>query len=195
MKKYPLFAVLLFASILGASECALTVHFIRPDSTPASGTYVRFIDPSGQELFAGTVDFVFRMCDFGFGEHLLKVGENSCYPTTISRIRYFPGRPILLRVSVQQCTGVNRVVMGCDVYLRIHNQEGEGIPGAQVAFYDRNMAADEFGRIMLGLPRRSVTEITVAAPNYLKNRLSITCEQSRNVEEAVVLTRVRMLPH
>ena len=89
-------------------------------------------DPTGVVVLRRQVtEATFRICDFGFGPHTLRVGINECLPVAISNLRVRLGSPISLKVIPNVCS-YRDMRSACMVYFRVVDEAGRPIPDANL---------------------------------------------------------------
>lgn len=156
---------LLLALRLSATDfCAVEVHVISPTGEPARAP-VALVDPEGRVLDV-VVSNTARFCDFGFGEHSLRIGRADCGLTTLHNIRLKYGEAQTYTVVRNECP-----IMGdglplgnfCSAYLRISSEMGQQLGGAWAAIEgerDKHQA-DQYGRIIIAVPLGPGKEVRV----------------------------------
>jgi len=134
-----------------------------------------------------------QFCDFGFGEHSLRIGRADCGLTTIHNIRLKYGEAQTYTVVRNECP-----IMGdglplgnfCSAYLRISSEMGQQLGGAwAVMVGERNkQPADPYGRIILRLQPGLGTDVRISAPGYSEKTIHVACKTFEMIENAVQLT-------
>ena len=171
--------------------CALTVNIATDGGKPFTSTWIELEDPSGKVVLNRQVtEPTFRICDFGFGPHTLRVGTNECLPVAISNLQVRFDSPISLKVVLDSC-GYRNMRSACFVYFRVVDEDGKPIPGA--AFSPPLTTApahvDSYGRWQ-GLFQAS-HEITFRAQGFDPATISIRCRQDEEVDQSVVMAKAR----
>jgi hypothetical protein len=170
--------------------CALTVDIQDSTGGPAKLTHVQLVDPTGKVVFQDQVEgSTLRICDFGFGEHKLVVGNPRCYPNTVSGIRLRLDEPIHLTVRLNWCPRDHFAGNLCSVYLRVQDQAGKPVPQATLS-WDRISAkalSDEVGRVEAPLVSGQSVVATVSKSGYSTETIPISCTDGRAVELRVLL--------
>jgi hypothetical protein len=213
MRVFPILGLLtmLLCPLVGAEDfCAVQVH-VSDQAGNAARTQVQLFD-AAENLVQGatTRDGSVEFCDFGFGTHTIRVGENGCF-TTITSVRLVYSVPQDYRI-VHGCpapadaprtisgsfpndalgsrvlwTG-EKYVPACRVYLRISSESGKKV-GEAVATGEglpNPISADVYGRIFFYMQSKSVTKISISAPGYAGESFNIDC-RGDYTERATVL--------
>ena len=154
---------------------------------------MRLTDSTGKLVFDEQEESSkLQICDFGFGDHQLIVGYNRCYPTTISGLRFRPGRPIHLTVQLNKCPPDVWGGRSCSVYFRVHEPGGPKIGGASVSLGTNSSpdVTDSFGRVESILPAGTSAIAMLSKKGYVSERISIHCTQSEDIDREVILIPV-----
>jgi hypothetical protein len=172
--------------------CALSVDVTGFDGKPVGSTWIELLDPSGRvvrkEMTSGSE---FRICDFGFGPHALRVGTNECLPVTVSNLRAVFGFPLHLNVVLNGCGYREQMRTGCLAYFRtvddLHNPVPEAAISPPLA---TNLPdhTDGFGRWQ-GLFRGS-HDLTFSATGFEPAKVHIECRRDEEVDAEVVMKRI-----
>jgi hypothetical protein len=184
------FCLLLGVSCARAEDfCALTVNLTSFTGLPPASTWVELVDQSGEveqrEEMRGAT---FRICDFGFGSHTLRVGTNECLPVSISNLRVVLGRPLHLNVMLNACGYQDTLRSTCLLYLRAVDSRGAPVPDAEILFHPSTGAparTDSFGRFQ-SLVRGS-REIILNKSGFEAGRANAQCKETEEIDIKVVM--------
>jgi hypothetical protein len=173
----------------GEDFCALTVNIVPEGGKPFTSTWIELEDPSGKIVLRRQVtDPTFRICDFGFGPHTLRVGTNECLPVAVSNLQLRIGSPISLKIVPNVC-GYRSMRRGCFVYFRVVDEEGNAVPGATFSppLTTEAARADSYGRWQSLF--EGSHEITFKAQGFDPATVNIRCRQDEETDELVVMKR------
>jgi len=173
-----------------ADFCALTVDILDSTGGPARLTHVQLVDPAGKVVFQDQVaGSTLRICDFGFGEHKLVVGNPLCYPNTVGGLRLRLDEPIHLTVRLNWCPRDRFASNLCNVYLRIRDPAGKPLPEATL-LWDQMSArplSDDMGRVGAPLVSGQSVVATVSKQGYSTETIPISCKEGEAIEREVLL--------
>ena len=172
--------------------CALTVNIMPDGEMPFRSTWIELDDPSGKAVLTKQVtEATFRICDFGFGPHTLRVGINECLPVAISNLQVRFGSPISLRVftnATAYCGSGYRT--GCLAYFRVVDEDGKPVSNAAFSppLTTKPAATDSYGRWqgLFGGNR----DLRFTAPGFSPATVNIQCRQDEEVDRLVVMQRL-----
>lgn len=183
-----LLPLLLSSRVSAADFCAVEVRVISPTGEPARAP-VALVDPEGRVLDVVVSDTV-RFCDFGFGEHSLRIGRADCGLTTLHNIRLKYGAAQTFTVVWNDCPILgDELPLGdfCATYLRISSEEGQKLGSARAVIvgerYDH--PADQYGRIILSLQPDQGKDVRLSAPGYSEKSIHVACKRYEMIENAV----------
>lgn len=187
-------AIVLFTQLLRADDfCAVTLYVTSPQGAPVI-TKVRVLDPSGKLVLDTTSQAKgLKICDLGFGPHSIVVAHDSCFPTTVSKVRVLKGYPITLNVVVNPCTNYPTDWSGCLVYFRVRSSGGGPVAGAAIrpSTTRDDLVADSFGRAWTPMYSGMSVHFEVTHDGYVSKSLDVTCKDEGPLERLVVLDPVR----
>ncbi len=169
--------------------CALTVNIVGWDGAPNNRTWIELLDPTGKvELREMAEGPSVKICDFGFGEHTLRVGANECFPVAISGLRVVFGSPISLKV-VQNACSYRNMRNACLGYFRIVDIDGK--PIANVGFSPGLTLAppqtDSHGRWQ-GLFKGS-HDLTFTKTGFEPERAHVECRADEEVDQTIIMKK------
>ncbi len=189
------FAVLLgfFAQHLaGADFCAVKVTVSSEMGTPAS-TPVALIDSDNHVVRkVDSVNGHAEFCDFGFGEHTIRVGSDQCGYVTLHRISLVYGLAQHFSVILNPCfmgADGGRYPPSCLIYFRVSAADGRQVVSAfaTVVGGTRQLTADRHGRIFTAVLNDSSKDFTISADGYEDQAIRISCKSYETIEKAVQL--------
>jgi len=134
IKKLFLTAGLLFSVRLMAGDlCAVTISVAAETSQPVSAP-AELID-SVERIVSSTriVNGIAEFCDFGFGEHTIHIGGDSCGSITLHHVHLVSGVAQKFRVVLDNCLNGaegGRYPPSCLVYLRVASESGTKLGAA-----------------------------------------------------------------
>jgi hypothetical protein len=170
-----------------ASEDYCAVKVVIWDN-PANGIPVELIGPEGKVVSQtltryGEADF----CDFGFGRHSIVVAPNSCLPVMLQNIR-LRFETQILHVTLNPCPHYQGT-QGCEIHFRISAISGKPLPSASIDVVGLSdpFIADRYGRARAGLLPGSTGTFTISARGYQTQTLKLTCRNSVEIDQSVVL--------
>jgi hypothetical protein len=176
-----------------AAFCAVTLNVTGFHGRPISSTWIELSDRSGKAVLKEMmVNPQFKICDFGFGPHTLKVGTNECLPVTISNLRLVIGKPLTLNVVLSACGYLEKTRNACLLYVRVVDERGSPVEGAQFSpwYSDPIPETDSFGRyqgLFIG-----TYDVKFVAPGFESTAAHFQCRGTDEVDQKVVMRRV---PH
>jgi len=177
----------------GEEFCALTVKLTSAASFPPASTRVELVDQSGKvELREETPGSTFKICDFGFGPHTLRIGTNECLPVSVSNLRVIFGAPIHLDVFMNLCGYQDTMRNACLLYLRAVDREGKPVPAADVSMEPPpavSLKTDSFGRFQ-GLFRGS-REIALAKEGFEATSAKAQCKNSEEIDVTIFMDKIK----
>jgi hypothetical protein len=174
--------------------CAVTVEVTGPDNLPIQSTWMELLGPDGKVEARNQMDGpIYRLCDFGFGQHSLRVGANECFPVTISNLRVRFGDPIFLKVHLNACSGGEEITNACRIYFRIVDDGGKALPGTRTALQGlaSSLTADKYGRVQTFLPKDHTMTYSFLKPGFEAGSAQLACTERREVDRVIVLTPVK----
>ena len=188
------FPTFLFAlPIVAADFCAVKVSVVDQAAKPVA-TAIQLIDPSGrvvERVYARTGEAEF--CDFGFGPHSIRVGDERCGGVTLDRIGLRRGQTQRFNVILQDCTIAidgGRCPLSCEIYLRVSSDNGEKLKESEVSIEGNPLIihVDSYGRIWLSILKGSSENLRITAPGYQEKTLHLFCKDKETLQEMVQLT-------
>jgi hypothetical protein len=176
---------------LAADFCAVHVRVVNPNGYPINNTWIELKDPSGRVVRREHVGPEFEICDFGFGPHTLTVGTNECLPMSISNLRVVIGRPLSLKVMMNDCGYRHDMRSACFVYFRTVGVDGRPIGGVEFSHRAREEppATDSFGRRQTLLSGRR--DVTFTKIGYAPTTVRVECKEHEQLDIEVVMKRLR----
>ena len=188
--KVSLFALLgLFATCATAQDfCALTVHVTDGISGRPGTTWIHLEDASGKVVLRESKSgATWRICDFGFGPHVLRVGTNGCLPVAISNIRLVMDSPLELHVVLDSCGYREKMRNACMVYFRMVTDDGKPIAGATFApsLTLEPPKFDSYGRYQELF--KGSHDLAFTAPGFESTTAHIECQETEEVDHLVVM--------
>jgi hypothetical protein len=200
--------------LLAGDFCAVKVSITDQSGRPVQAP-TQLLDADGKivertESVGGLIEF----CDFGFGTHTIRIGEN-CGLVTITDVRLVYGQPRQYSV-VYGCPpppGALRTVSGtimddmpmsavrtddgayvtaCSVYLRISSGNGTKIEGAEALGglgVPSPVRTDRYGRAFFYVASNSTRTIAISASGYAQESIDFPCKRQESIERAIVLRK------
>jgi hypothetical protein len=178
-------------SLFAASVCGLTVHVLSGEK-PASFSRVRLVAPDGtvvrDDEVRGGED---RICDFGPGPHTLIVGEERCFPTTITDVRLDLDRPLEFSVRLNWCREGMVTANLCRLLLRVADSLGRPIRDATATLPKRDpVMTDDYGRALIVALSEPKETLIITKPGFSPLNVEFSCMKLGTLEEKrVILTR------
>jgi len=159
---------------------------------PSTSTWIELLDASGRVERREEAGPTFRICDFSFGPHTLRIGVNECLPVAVSNLRVVIGQPLNLHVLTDGCGYMETMRNACLLYFRARDEGGKPVPQAQfsVKSASSSTATDSFGRWQ-GLFRGS-DDFTFTAPGYASATVHAQCQAHEEVDLEVVMKRAEV---
>jgi hypothetical protein len=149
---------------------------------------MELIDDSGRvERREQVQGSTFKICDFGFGPHTLRVGTNDCLPVSVSNLRVVLGRPLHLTVFMNMCGYQENTRTGCFLYLRAVDRHGVPVSDAGLVFPPGMQAygkTDSYGRLQTLVPR-GTTEILLVKDGFGSGKAQSKCSDNEEIDLAV----------
>lgn len=177
-------------AVRAAEFCALDVRVTDLDGKPITSTWIELVDPTDRVVRREMVGHEFKICDFGFGPHTLRVGTNECLPVAISNLRVVMGHPLFLNVVLNGCSYREVMRNACLAYFR--TVDGDHKPLPEVDFsprltLDQRAQTDSLGRWQ-GLFTGAYS-LTFTKSGYASADARIQCRADEEVDVEVVLKR------
>ena len=173
--------------------CALTVNITSSASLPPNRTWVELIDPSGRvELREEVRGSTFKICDFSFGPHTLRVGTNECLPVSTSNLRVVIGSPLHLNVYMNGCGYQDTMRNACLLYVRAVDHEGKPVPDADILLRPIpgvQPRTDSFGRFQ-GLFWGG-QDIALTKEGFEASRTRVQCRENEEIDITVVMEKAK----
>jgi hypothetical protein len=150
------------------------------------------IGPDGRIIEdAKVIDGRVAFCDFGFGEHSIRIREN-CGSVTLNRIRFTYGVRQVFSVILNNCfVGADGGVYppACLLYLRVYSTDGKKLSDAAAVDEPANnkFAADRYGRLFLFVPTHKSESFTITAPDYWPENVDASCAGLERMEREIRL--------
>jgi hypothetical protein len=193
----------LTSPLLAAADfCAAKVFVVDGSGKPVQ-TSARLIDPSGKVVEShATSDGSAEFCDFGFGDHTIRIGDDCVVTITDVRVHYGQQHNYSAIYNCPRRPGDSSIISGllldgdgwvqlmlaedggfvkaCSVYLRISSEDGTKLAEAEVTggtTYPNPIVADRFGRMFFAIPRNSTQRIAISALGYSGESIDVTCEE------------------
>ena len=191
LKALILVLAIAYLRLYAAEFCAVKILLVDVHGKPGSAL-VELRDASGktiQEDFGENGEAQF--CDFGFGEHSIRVGGTSCASVIIPGIHLDMGNPQTSRVYLNPCGSGERVLLGCRVYFRVTSQGIPPLPLAGVVISTtpntKRAETDTYGRVQIDLSVSKSYSITFDKAGYSKTTTAIDCTKPKYTERSVRL--------
>jgi hypothetical protein len=188
------FSAILFALPLSGSEfCAVKVRVIDPVGELVS-VPVDLVGSDGRVIESTrTVNGEAEFCDFGFGEHTIRVAEGQCGFVTLNRIRLVYAIAQRFDVILNPCfigAETMRYPPSCLVYIRVSSDNGKKLINAEAVVQGnkRTYHTDIYGRLFLAAPNGASTVFEIRAAGYIDKTVPISCQSYETVEKSVQLT-------
>lgn len=176
-----LFVLLVAGALQGAAQefCAVRVVVTSPKGAPL-WVPVKLYDPAGKlvkSLFTDSASGVAELCDFGFGEHSIRVGQGGCSEMVIPSVVLCYGATATYRVILNGCPCAGFTASGCQPYLRIASDDGVPLKGATVNWSESGRAwkTDVYGRVKPIIPIGVKGTLRITAPNYQPAIVPLDC--------------------
>ena len=175
--------------LLANDFCAVTVNIVNHAGQPAAAR-IRLVDPQGKIVRDFRADGHAELCDFGFGEHTIEIGNPNCQFITLHRIRLIYNVPRYFTVVWDGCmSGIEAMTLppSCIAYFRVSAMSGR--PFGSTGF-DEEWFQTRCRRCLrsyfYGDPECGHTEdITISAPGYTPKTLHVACRRYEIIEEGV----------
>jgi hypothetical protein len=178
---------LLQIPLLANQPCAVTVRVVGTGGEAVNFTQIQLIDPSGRIVLNEIMqESEYKICDFGFGVHTLRVGANECLPVSISNLRVDLAHPLYLTVVLNTCS--YRVMRSaCRAYFRTVDDAGKPIAGVAFspALSDLPQVTDQYGRWQ-GL-FKGTKLLQFSKSGYVSRSAMIKCIDNEEVDAEIVL--------
>lgn len=197
MKVIALFVLLFLNHLQGADLCLLQVNFVDQGGRLNQGLEVELVEAgaTGTVLFRATLkDAELKICDYPFGEHVLKVRRPFCFEISLFRIgRYYPEEE-KFEVITPSCRGAQlwgEGGTGCALHLRISDAMSLlPIAGAKVSIQNGASSfepdkADSYGRIHTLIAKAAPSKLVVESPGFRPQSLTVECPKKTDVPTAV----------
>jgi hypothetical protein len=171
-----------------ADFCALTVTVSGPDGGPINSTWIELADPSGRIVRREMVAATFKICDFEFGPHTLRIGTNECLPVSVSNLQVVIGHPVVLNVVLNVCGYRETMRNACLIYFRTVGTDRQPVAGVEFSpqlTLDQPSRTDSFGRWQ-GLLGRSAI-VTFSKPGHEPTTVRVECQRNEEVDLQVVM--------
>jgi hypothetical protein len=168
--------------------CAVTLTVTGPNGEPTTSTWIELVDQSGKVVRREQIwGSEYKMCDFGFGPHTLRVGTNESLPVAVSNLRVDLRHPVVLKVVLNPAYG-DEMRSGCLVYFRTADADHKPLPGVHFSpelDVSRQPVTDGFGRwqSLFGGDR----DLTFAKPGFAPTTAHIHCQQQEEVDLEIVM--------
>jgi hypothetical protein len=170
--------------------CAVTVILETPTHVPVTSTWGEVVNAKGKTVLREMINGdKWRICDFGFGAHSIRVGTNECFPVTISNVYLHLGYPVELHVLLNRCSGYPEYSNGCRIYFRVKSDKGEPLVGVRANKNESGESpmTDEFGRIEFPLLRGSTVRFSFSAAGHQTSNFDARCNQVELIEQEIIL--------
>ena len=113
-------AIVAFACAASAADgfCGVIVNISAQSGQPVNSTLIEVLDSTGKVVRSEfTKGPQYRLCDFGFGAHSIRVGANECIPVTISNLKILLHSQLVLDVILNRCSP-HMMRNSCFLYFR-----------------------------------------------------------------------------
>ena len=192
--------ILTVAALMGASMsthaefCAVQLSVTYPDNQPIVLGRAELLDSTGRIISAGDVRSGHgEFCDFGFGEHSIRVSSDLTLPVVIHGVRLHYGNTQTLRVVLNQNPDHKGDVApssgnACSAYARITSVDGKSLSGVKVTYAGFTSVSDSFGRVVFLIPLNKFASFRFAKAGMQDRELTLSCsEPSERFERVVIL--------
>ncbi len=171
-----------------ADFCAVRLEVSDEEGRPLD-VRVELTDPSGKTVahthsWQGEAEF----CDFGFGEHSILVGGDTCNSVLIRKVRLTYHHPQTFKVGLTMCPSKHFMGTACGVYFRVTDEGGE--PAVAVAVHVEGVLqsrTDRYGRALTLIRLGRTETVTFSYEPYETKAIEVNCRGP--IEKLVVLKR------
>ena len=169
-------------------SCPLTVRVLRSKNSPSEKAPVRIVDSSGKVVSQGTTDSsgLFRECNIGFDKYVIEVGEWDRCTLVVLRNVVVDVHPETFVVYENYCksttVGEGR---GCPIHIRVADPDDKPIGAALV----NGFRIDPYGKARLSTEVGGRLEVSVTAPGFIPQTVTIGCPDGFYVRREIVLQR------
>lgn len=191
--------------VASGDYCAFEVLVRSSKGSPVTGVSVLLHDHGGEEFNSAVTDSagVARICDAPPGLLSIQVGVRRCGGVTVHNLRRFWLETRKVSLTYDNCAGEEWVpVLGCQLVIRVRNQDGFPIPGAvyigggmSARPGSQPKAADYLGRIFLFTEFDKQPFGRIESPGYSAfGFVGNECTRSASRDEDVVVKLRRSEP-
>ncbi len=186
-----LLCVLCLGCLAAADDsCAIRVQVSDEEGRPLD-VRLELMDPSGKTVahthsWQGEAQF----CDFGFGEHSILVGGDTCNSVLIRKVRVAYPDPQTFKVVLTICPGGHFMGTACGAYFRVTDEGGE--PAVAVAVQVEGVTqsiTDRYGRALALIRLRRTEKVTFSYEPYETKTIEVNCKGLGQIERRIVLKR------
>jgi len=184
------------STLLAADDfCAVRITVVDEDRSPV-GTRAVLIDPDGHAIDSVETDIKGEasFCDFGFGRHAIKVGDEGRGSVTLNDIYFVYGIPQHRTVVLPSTHDVTftSIPTSCLVYVRVSSETGRKLTDAEATTRSgKRWYADRYGRLEIWVLRGSEDDLTISAPEYATTVMHVACHDFERTERELKLKRQR----
>lgn len=190
--------MMLCSTMLNASSyCAYEVKVRDPTGAPFANAPVGVVDGGTQRTTVVTdANGLARFCDEPLHAVDFVVGTRGCGVVLIKAVKptWPETKNIFITYDKTHCDGELLFPHRCQILLRIHDQEGHPLGGAEFDFgQSESASSDAFGRIFRSIQSGENLNGMVKMNGRESTRISARCVRGdeRDVEENVVLRKSR----
>ncbi len=175
------------------SKCVLVVAVRNEIGLPLDGAVVQLVNDNGRKVWESrTVNGEVCLRDFPFGNHSVIVAPESCHPVVVLNVRMSLIAPYRLFVTKPGCPHLTGGAV-CMLYARAVDADGNPIVQAQLRTEGTAVfvKADEYGRMVMGIPQNQHFGMIVEAPGYVPLGFSPECiDITKPIEKEAVLKKI-----
>lgn len=174
--------------------CAVSVKVVNASGGSIASSWIELVDPQGRIVRRENIQGeTFKICDFGFGPHTLRIGTNECLPVSISNLRVVFGHPLNLVAVLNACGYREQMRNACLLFARAVDSAHQ--PIAEVELLPKLGAdiqtTDLYGRWQ-GL-FKGHKELVFAKNGFAPANLSLLCNADEEHDVEIVMTRLSEL--
>ena len=192
-----LFSIFFALCALGNAQssrhfCALTLSVALADGSPVSSAKTELLDPNGTIVQRALIRGGYaEFCDFGFGDHSIRVYDEQHLPVTVTGIRLRYGHEQAIKVVLNSPVDVGSdMAIGnvCRAYARVTSIDGKPIASARAVVKAETYHADAFGRILLLVPLKQFASFRFEALGFDTRDVVFSCSgPEERIERSVIL--------
>jgi len=177
--------------VAAADLCGVKVRVASDTGMPLS-VPAQLFGPNGKLVRATESgrDGVAEFCDFGFGQHSILVGDDSCNSVMIRKVHFPFPEQYEFRIVLTPCAGRGAYFgNSCEAYVRAVTESGEPASGVEMAASGPSVRADKYGRASVPLRLDKQEQLTLWGPEYETTGVPIECGDRWRIEKQVLVKR------